>query len=129
EGMVILRRDISASGKSTCRVNGKLVTLAILREIGSALIDIHGQHETQELMDEQRHVLLLDQFGWETISDAKESYASLYDRYIKLKKRIARYDESEQQIAHRIDLYRFQLTEIDDAGFFEGEEEELEEER
>ncbi|SEJ19354.1 DNA replication and repair protein RecN [Bhargavaea ginsengi] len=129
EGMVILRRDISASGKSTCRVNGKLVTLAILREIGSALIDIHGQHETQELMDEQRHVLLLDQFGWETISDAKESYASLYDRYIKLKKRIARYDESEQQIAHRIDLYRFQLTEIDEAGFFEGEEEELEEER
>ena len=129
EGTVILRRDISASGKSTCRVNGKLVTLAILREVGAALIDIHGQHETQELMDEQRHVLLLDQFGWETIGAAKESYASLYDRYVKLKRRLTRYDESEQQVAHRIDLYRFQLTEIDEAGFYEGEEEELEEER
>lgn len=129
EGTVILRRDISASGKSTCRVNGKLVTLAILREVGAALIDIHGQHETQELMDEQRHVLLLDQFGWQTIGAAKESYASLYDRYVKLKRRLTRYDESEQQVAHRIDLYRFQLTEIDEAGFYEGEEEELEEER
>ncbi|KZE40150.1 DNA repair protein RecN [Bhargavaea cecembensis] len=129
EGTVILRRDISVSGKSTCRVNGKLVTLAILREVGAALIDIHGQHETQELMDEQRHVLLLDQFGWGTIGAAKESYSSLYDRYVKLKRRLTRYDESEQQVAHRIDLYRFQLTEIDEAGFYEGEEEELEEER
>ncbi|MGM9921594.1 MAG: DNA repair protein RecN [Bhargavaea sp.] len=129
EGAVILRRDISSSGKSTCRVNGKLVTLAILREVGAALIDIHGQHETQELMDEQRHVLLLDHFGWDTIGAAKESYTSLHDRYVKLKRRLTRYDESEQQVAHRIDLYRFQLTEIDEAGFYEGEEEELEEER
>ena len=51
--MVVARREISLSGKSVCRVNGKLVTIAILREIGRTLIDIHGQHEHQELMDEQ----------------------------------------------------------------------------
>lgn len=129
EGTVILRRDISQSGKSTCRINGKLVTIAILREIGSSIIDIHGQHETQELMDEQRHVLLLDQFGWDSIAPAKESYGKLYDRYVKLCRRLGEYEESEQQIAHKIDLYRFQIGEIDDAGFYEEEEEELTEER
>ncbi|SIT81635.1 DNA repair protein RecN [Edaphobacillus lindanitolerans] len=129
EGAVILRRDISQSGKSTCRINGKLVTIAILREIGASIIDIHGQHETQELMDEQRHVLLLDQFGGEAIAPAKDSYTKLYDRYVKLRRRLAQYEDSEQQIAHKIDLYRFQLGEIDDAGFQEQEEEELTEER
>ena len=63
EEMIIIRRDISHTGKSVCRVNGKLVTISILREIGSTLIDIHGQHEHQELMDESMHLTLLDQFG------------------------------------------------------------------
>ena len=63
--MIVLRRDIYKSGKSVCRINGKLVTISILREIGSALVDIHGQHEHQELMDETRHLSLLDQFGKE----------------------------------------------------------------
>ena len=60
---IILRRDINEAGKSVCRVNGKLVTIGILREIGSSLIDIHGQHESQELMDEKAHIHLLDQFA------------------------------------------------------------------
>lgn len=63
EGMVVLRREISNTGKSVCRVNGKLVTIATMREIGSSLIDIHGQHEHQELMNDALHVLLLDQYG------------------------------------------------------------------
>ncbi|MET3574806.1 DNA repair protein RecN [Bhargavaea ullalensis] len=129
EGTVILRRDIAQSGKSTCRINGKLVTIAILREIGASIIDIHGQHETQELMDEQRHVLLLDQFGWESVAPAKESYTKLFERYSKLRRRLTQYEDSEQQIAHKIDLYRFQIGEIDDAGFHDQEEEELTEER
>ncbi len=63
DGMVVVRREMSTNGKSVCRVNGKLVTIAILREIGRTLIDIHGQHEHQELMDERLHFPLLDQFG------------------------------------------------------------------
>ena len=67
EGMLVLRRDIYSSGKSVCRVNGKLVTISTLREIGSTLVDIHGQHEHQELLNPQIHIELLDQFGGETI--------------------------------------------------------------
>ncbi len=68
EGMVVLRRDMTKSGKSVCRVNGKLVTISVLREFGSTLIDIHGQHEHQELLNESMHITLLDQFGGADIS-------------------------------------------------------------
>jgi DNA repair protein RecN (Recombination protein N) len=81
EGMVILRRDISQSGKSICRVNGKLVTISTLREIGSTLVDIHGQHEHQELMDESRHLALLDQFGADDIFPTQGEYYQVFRRY------------------------------------------------
>jgi len=129
EGTIILRRDLNESGKSVCRVNGKLVTIAILREIGAALIDIHGQHETQELMDEKQHIHLLDQFAGQALLKAKESYQSIYRSYKKLKRDMASMKESEQQIAQRIDLYQFQTREIDEASLRIGEEEELFEER
>ena len=67
DGVVILRRDLNSNGKTVCRVNGKLVTIAILREIGSQLIDIHGQHENQELMHERSHIHLLDHFAGEKL--------------------------------------------------------------
>ena len=68
DGMIVLRRDISRTGKSICRINGKLVTISTLREFGGTIVDIHGQHEHQELMDDTMHLSLLDQFGWEEIS-------------------------------------------------------------
>ena len=68
DDMVVLRREITKSGKSVCRINGKLVTIAILREMGGSLVDIHGQHEHQELMDESKHLSLLDQFGSKQIT-------------------------------------------------------------
>ncbi len=63
--MLLLKRDIYPSGKSVCRVNGKLVTITILREIGRTLVDIHGQHDNQEMLDEKSHFRLLDEFGGE----------------------------------------------------------------
>ncbi|MCZ8537966.1 DNA repair protein RecN [Paenisporosarcina quisquiliarum] len=126
---VILRRDINDHGKSVCRVNGKLVTIAILREIGGSLIDIHGQHESQELMDERLHISLLDQFAGSKIHRAKESYNGLYQRYIKLKKELASVSDNEQQIAQRIDLYQYQINEIDAMQLIENEDEELQMER
>ena len=74
EGTIILRRDLNENGKSVCRINGKLVPLAVLREIGGSLIDIHGQHENQELMDEKRHINLLDQFAQQEIAAVKATY-------------------------------------------------------
>ncbi|MFC5603505.1 DNA repair protein RecN [Sporosarcina koreensis] len=129
DGSIILRRDLNANGKTTCRVNGKLVTIASLREIGSQLIDIHGQHDNQELMHEKRHIHLLDQFAGVPLAEAHGNYADIYSQYTKLKRRLETANENEQQVAQRIDLYSFQLKEIDSAELVIGEEEELEDEK
>ncbi|WP_252502986.1 DNA repair protein RecN [Sporosarcina sp. Marseille-Q4943] len=129
DGSIILRRDLNANGKTTCRVNGKLVTIASLREIGSQLIDIHGQHDNQELMLEKRHIHLLDQFAGSSLAEAHRNYLDIYNQYTKLKRRLETATENEQQVAQRIDLYSFQLKEIDNAELVIGEEEELEEEK
>lgn len=127
--MIVLRRDISRSGKSVCRVNGKLVTIAILREIGSALIDIHGQHEHQELMDETKHLPLLDQFGAAEIGEALNNYQEVYEAYQRTLKALRHLTESEQQMAHRLDLLTFQLDEIQKAQLSPDEDERLFEEK
>ncbi|WKA56401.1 DNA repair protein RecN [Planococcus shixiaomingii] len=129
EGDIVLRRELNDKGKNVCRINGKLVTISILREIGGVLIDIHGQHETQELMDEKQHLHLLDQFAGGSLSKARESYAHTFEKYSRLKREFASYNENEQQIAQRIDLLTFQLREISAAELVAGEEEELMQER
>lgn len=129
DGTVILRRDLNVNGKTVCRINGKLVTIAVLREIGSHLIDIHGQHENQELMLERRHIHLLDHFAGPELVQAYENYSDLFAQYMKMKRKLEAADENEQQIAQRIDLYSFQLKEIDAAALVIGEEEALEEEK
>jgi DNA repair protein RecN (Recombination protein N) len=129
DGMVVLRRDISASGKSVCRINGKLVTISVLREIGSSLIDIHGQHEHQELMDETRHFNLLDQFGAEEILPALNEYQHVFRSYEQMQKKLKSLSENEQQMAHRLDLIQFQHEEILSANLRMNEDEELLEEK
>jgi DNA repair protein RecN (Recombination protein N) len=129
EGMVVLKRDISRAGKSVCRVNGKLVTISTLREIGSALVDIHGQHEHQELMDETHHLLLLDQFGINEIASSLEEYQTIFHRYEQTLNKLKHLSENEQQTAHRLDLIQFQLDEIQNANLKLNEDEELFEEK
>ncbi len=129
DGMIVLRRDIYASGKSVCRVNGKLVTIAALREIGRYLVDIHGQHDNQELMDAKNHLSLLDQFGGKEIEEALEEYQSIYRQYEKIKRDIAALTKDEQIMAQRLDLLQFQLNEITNAGLTIGEDEQLASER
>ncbi|HJH11073.1 MAG TPA: DNA repair protein RecN [Metalysinibacillus jejuensis] len=129
EGTIILRRDLNDSGKSVCRVNGKLVPLSVLRDIGSHLIDIHGQHENQELMDEKRHIYLLDHFAKETMHTALALYRERFMTYKQLRKELEAVSIDEQRIAQRIDLYQFQLNELEMAGLQVGEEESLNDER
>ncbi|WP_040208172.1 DNA repair protein RecN [Neobacillus jeddahensis] len=129
EGMVVLRRDISKSGKSVCRVNGKLVTISTLREIGSTLVDIHGQHEHQELMDETRHLPLLDQFGAEEILPSQNEYTEVFRRYEHTLHKLKLLSENDQQTAHRLDLIQFQFDEIQNANLKPREDEELFEEK
>jgi DNA repair protein RecN (Recombination protein N) len=129
DGMVVLRREISKTGKSVCRINGKLVTITILREIGSAIVDIHGQHEHQELMNESSHLPLLDQFGGDEINNELKEYQAIFSRYEQTAKKLKSLSENEQQMAHRLDLIQFQLDEIEKAKLKLNEDEELFEEK
>lgn len=129
EDTIILRRDLNDSGKSVCRVNGKLVPLSVLRDIGSSLIDIHGQHENQELMDEKQHIHLLNQFAAEQLAPIQEKYSENYEAYRALRKELASISIDEQLMAQRIDLYQFQIKELDDANISSSEEDDLLDER
>ena len=129
EGTIILRRDISQNGKSVCRINGKMVTIGVLREIGQNLIDVHGQHEHQELMDPQHHLPLLDQFGGEEISLAMEEYKSVYEQFMQAQDQYNRLNQDERQTVHRLDFLTFQYNEIQRANLRLNEDEELAEEK
>ncbi|AXI09418.1 DNA repair protein RecN [Oceanobacillus zhaokaii] len=126
---VVLERIITISGKSICRVNSKLVTLAILREFGKTLIDIHSQHETQSLMDPEHHLDLLDMYDPKSMAKAKEEYSHLYGKLTSLKARYKKLSENEQEIAHRLDLLEFQKKELEQANLSPNEDVLLEEER
>ena len=126
---IVLERTITSGGKSICRVNSKLVTLAILREFGKTLIDIHSQHETQSLMDSDNHINLLDLYDMQGIQEAKKEYSYLYDKLTKLKKRYKHLNENEKELAHRQDLLEFQLKELEQANLSPNEDEDLEQER
>lgn len=125
EGMIVMKRDIQLSGKSVCRINGKLVTISSLREIGATLVDIHGQHEHQELMDSSSHLRLLDDFGGEEVKKTISEYLSIFREYEKLKREWRHLTENEQQMAQKLDLLTFQYREITGANLQMGEDEEL----
>jgi DNA repair protein RecN (Recombination protein N) len=127
--MIILRRDVSTQGKSVCRVNGKLVTLAILRELGQVLVDIHGQHEHQRLLNEEHYLHLLDSYGRKEIEKQRQEYHNLYRQYKQLHQALKQLTEGEQQLVQRLDLLRYQLQEIAAAQLEPEEDERLEKEK
>lgn len=129
DDMLVLRRQISDQGKSVCRVNGKLVTLTHLREVGQKLIDIHGQHEHQELMHPENHRPLLDRFGGAKLEALKHDYIKAFEKTQSIYKALKKLNQNEQQIAQRIDLLAYQINEIKSASIMEDEEIQLNEER
>jgi DNA repair protein RecN (Recombination protein N) len=129
DGMVVLRREISKNGKSVCRINGKLVTISTLREIGATIVDIHGQHEHQELMNESSHLPLLDQYGAAEINQALKEYQAVFNQFEQTTKKLKSLNENEQQMAHRLDLIQFQFDEIQNANLKPKEDETLFEEK
>lgn len=129
DGMVVLQRTITSSGKSICRVNGKLVTLAILREFGKTLIDIHSQHETQSLMEPENHIELLDSYRPDVMSKATDEFRKIYNRLNELKSRYKSWSKNEQEMSHRQDLLEFQKKELEQAELQPNEDEDLEAER
>lgn len=129
EESVIIRREITAGGKSTCRINGRTVTLAMLSQLGSHLLDISGQHENQSLLQVEEHLEWLDQFGGESLLAVRQSYQQLFEQYQQLKRELQRLNSDQKEIVQRIDLLQFQGEEIGSAKLMVGEDVELEQER
>lgn len=129
EEHLIIRRDITVSGKSTSRINGQLVNLSMLKEVGEYLVNIHGQHEHQSLFKIEEHIRWLDTFGEQQIGPVKQAYQSIYDEYTNIRKQLQELQETSQQSLQMADLYRFQVEEISAAKLKPGEDEALLEER
>ncbi|BCA85304.1 DNA repair protein RecN [Enterococcus saigonensis] len=127
--LLIVQRDISQSGKNICRVNGRTLTLANLRRIGAFLVDIQGQNEHQELLQPDRHLHLLDQFGGQKFHELLERYQQAYEKFQHLNKQMRKIQVNEQSYVQRVDMLHFQQDEIASANLLPNEEEELVEER
>ena len=127
DGMLIISRTVYDSGKSVARVNGTGVTNAILKDISSRLVDIHGQHDTQAIFDESTHVKLLDRFAGEKCVKLHSDYVKSLQEFKDLVLRIKEISSSPDYLERRRDYLEFAVSEIEEAGFKDGEEEELHE--
>ncbi|CAH1217825.1 DNA repair protein RecN [Paenibacillus sp. JJ-223] len=129
EEHLVIRRELNTQGKSTSRINGQLVNLTMLREVGEKLINIHGQHEHQSLLRAESHLGLLDTYGAAVIGSVKAEYQRRYSEFVTAEKELRALQESSQRAYQLLDMYRFQLEEIAAASLTEGEDELLSEER
>ena len=123
EGALLVQRTISADGKGTCRINGQLATVSILRSVGRLLVNIHGQHENQALLSPERHVEYLDRLGG--LLPLLEEYRAAYRTMCGVRSRLEAADMDEAEKARRLDMLRFQTGEIEAAALQAGEEEAL----
>lgn len=127
--MLLIRRDISPNGKSTCRVNGRPVTVSMLRQIGRQLLNICGQHEHQSLLHIDQHLLWLDQFAGDEVCVLRKQYQDKYRLLRQVEKEIKELTENEESIERQLDYYQYQYDEIAAANLAEDEEEQLKQEK
>lgn len=129
EDELIIRRDLFANGRSVSRINGQMVNLSTLKEVGQFLVDIHGQHDQEELMRPANHLAILDAFGDSHFQKTKESYQSTFDRYKNLRKAVLEKQKNAREHKERIDMLAFQIAEIEAVDLQPGEDDRLHAER
>lgn len=123
----VIQRDIFLDGKNVCRVNGTLVTVAILHKLGIQLINIHGQHDSASLFDEDNHLVFLDEFS--SNEALRQSYREKYDAVADLRHEIQRMTMDEGEKLRRMETLKYQIAEIEKASLEPGEDEALEQRR
>jgi len=126
---IIIRREILQNGRSISRVNGQMVNLSVLRTIGQQLVDIHGQHDQEELMRPHRHIQMLDEFGDASFFELKEAYQMSFDNYRRMRKQVIDIKKNQQEHKARIEMLEFQMAEIEAANLKAGEDIALNQER
>ncbi|MBQ2739147.1 MAG: DNA repair protein RecN [Oscillibacter sp.] len=123
-GELLVQRELTAEGKNYCRANGRPLTVAQLRRIGTALLNIHGQHDGVALLDEEQHGAYLDRFG--QVDGPMAAYREAYEKMASLRAQIRALQMDEAEKARRMDSLRYQIKELERAELVPGEEEELE---
>ena len=126
---IIIRREILQNGRSVSRVNGQMVNLSVLRSIGQYLVDIHGQHDQEELMRPQLHIQMLDGFGDADFLELKQAYQTNFDAYRKMRKQLLEIKKNQEEHRARIEMLEFQMAEIESASLQPGEDLKLNQER
>lgn len=123
DGTLLLQREIQTDGKNVCRVNGRPVTVGQLRALGAQLLNIHGQHDGQQLLDEEQHIVYLDSFG--RAESLAITYAEKYKHFTDIRRQIGALQMDEAEKARRVDTLQYQIEELRRAKLTPGEEEEL----
>ena len=123
DGTLLLQRELYGDGKNVCRVSGRPVTVAQLRRIGASLLNIHGQHDGQQLLDEEQHLFYLDRFG--RVDAELAAYRERFDAWRATKREMDALKMDEAEKARRVDMLHHQIDELERADLQEGEEETL----
>ncbi len=123
-GELLIQREIYADGKNVCRVNGRPVTVAILKKLGGSLVNIHGQHDSQQLFDESNHLTYLDLFAQN--QQQRREYEDAFQKAEAVRREIRRLSMDEGEKLRRVEALQFQIQEIERAELQPGEDEALE---
>ena len=123
DGSLLIQRELQQDGKNVCRVNGRLVTVSQLRGLGGQLLNIHGQHDGQQLLDERCHIDYLDSFGG--LEEPLRAFYESYDRVIATQREISALEMDEAEKSRKIDTLTYQIGELERAELKAGEDEAL----
>lgn len=129
DGNIIVSREIYTNGRNMCKINGRMVTVNELKAFMEDIIDIHGQHDNQQLLNPRTHIVYLDQFGAKEIERYKNEYVKLYEEYQQVKTELKNNYGDEKEKQRKLDLLKYQLNEIQAANLKMGEDEKLEADR
>ncbi len=125
QGVIYIQRDVFAEGRSQARINHKPVPVSVLREIGAQIVDLHGQHQHQALLNEETHIRYLDAWIGSEVSNLKIEVGTKFNHWQDAKRKYEALQRGIQEREQRVDMLTFQVTEISSFGVVEGEEKEL----
>ncbi len=126
ESSLIISRDIAADGKNNCRINGRPATVGLLKALGPGLINIHGQHDSQQLLDSSTHSMFIDRFAMEkTYTGTAGRYCESYELLKSLREQASKLNMDEAEKARKTEMLRYQIQEIEQANLQPGEDEEI----
>jgi len=129
DGNIIVSREVYSNGRNMCKINGRMVTVNELKSFMENVIDIHGQHDNQQLLNPTTHIEYLDSFGAKEILSLKEEYIELYKQYNHIKTDLKNNYGDEKEKQRKLDLLKYQYDEIEKANLKVGEDEKLEADR